>query len=67
MERAAGSHTVPVMATIFNLNHHATYVHWHFFQMSWPNIIVIVAMLVVFAIAIAIPFPRARKSAEERP
>ena len=22
------------MAAIFNLNHPATYVHWHFFQMS---------------------------------
>ena len=55
------------MAAIFNLNHHASYVHWHFFQMSWPNIIVIVAMLVVFALAIAIPFPHARESTEEQP
>lgn len=55
------------MAAIFNLNHHASYVHWHFFQMSWPNIIVIIAMLVVFALAIAIPFPRGHEPTEGRP
>ena len=55
------------MAAIFNLNHHAGYVHWHFFQMSWPNLIVIIAMLVVFALAIAIPFPRDHARAQERP
>jgi hypothetical protein len=54
------------MAAIFNLNHHAGYVHWHFFQMSWPNVIVIIAMLVVFALAIAIPFPHAHQPTEER-
>lgn len=53
------------MAAVFNLNHHASYVHWHFFQMSVSNILVIVAMLVVFAAAILLPFPghRARRGA----
>jgi hypothetical protein len=46
------------MAAVFNLNHHATYVHWHFFQMSLSNILVIVAMFVVFFVAIFAPFPR---------
>ena len=45
------------MAAVFNLNHHATYVHWHFFQMSLSNVLVIVAMLVVFFVAIFAPFP----------
>ena len=45
------------MAAVFNLNHHAGYAHWHFFLMSVPNIIVIVLMLTVFAIAILAPFP----------
>ncbi|MBV8954891.1 MAG: hypothetical protein JO153_01405 [Solirubrobacterales bacterium] len=45
------------MAAVFNLNHHAQYVHWHFFQMSVSNILVIVAMVVVFFAAIFIPFP----------
>ncbi len=37
------------MAAIFNLNHPAHTVHWHFFSMSVSNIVVIVLMLVVFA------------------
>lgn len=36
---------------------HATYVHWHFFQMSVSNVVVIVAMIAVFFIAILAPFP----------
>jgi hypothetical protein len=55
------------VAVIFNLNHHAGYVHWHFFQMSWPNLIVIIAMLVVFALAIALPFPRGHQDIEKQP
>lgn len=46
------------MAAIFNLNHHATYVHWHFIDLSLSNILVIAVMLVVFVLAILLPFPR---------
>jgi hypothetical protein len=45
------------MAAVFNLNHHASYVHWHFISLSVPNILVIAAMVVVFFAAILIPFP----------
>lgn len=45
------------MAAVFNLNHPAHTVHWHFFTMSVSNIIVIAVMLVVFAIALLVPFP----------
>ncbi len=44
-------------AAIFNLNHPANTVHWHFFTMSVSNIVVIVLMLVVFALAVLVPFP----------
>ena len=47
-----------VLGAVFNLNHPAHVVHWHFFQMTVSNIIVIVLMLIVFALAIAAPFPR---------
>jgi hypothetical protein len=48
---------------VFNLNHPAHYVHWHFFVMSVPNVIVIVLMIVVFVAAILLPFPhRGRQS-----
>jgi hypothetical protein len=32
-----------------HLNHHVSYVHWHFFQMSMSNVIVIALMFVVCA------------------
>jgi hypothetical protein len=46
-----------MIAAIFNLNSPANTVHWHFFTMSVSNVIVIVLMLVVFAVAILAPFP----------
>ncbi|HLY47679.1 MAG TPA: hypothetical protein VKR21_00650 [Solirubrobacteraceae bacterium] len=54
------------MAAVFNLNHHATYVHFHIgggttpffvFDMSLSNVILIAVMLAVFVAAIALPFP----------
>jgi len=45
---------------VFNLDHPAHTVHWHFFSMSVSNVVVIVLMLVVFAVAILAPFPRYR-------
>ena len=53
------------MAAIFNLNHPPHTVHWHFFQMSVSNVVVIVLMLVVFAAALFIPFPGARAAERE--
>jgi hypothetical protein len=48
------------MAAIFNLNHPAHTVHWHFFTMSVSNVVVILLMLIVFVLAIAIRFPADR-------
>jgi hypothetical protein len=45
------------MAAIFNLNHPAHVLHWHFITLSVANVIAIIIMLVVFALAIAVPFP----------
>ena len=49
------------LAAIINLNHPASYVHWHFFEMSVPNLVVIGLMIVVFALAIVLPFPGSRR------
>jgi hypothetical protein len=46
-----------VVAAIFNLSHPANTVHWHFFSMSVSNVIAIVLLLAVFAVAILAPFP----------
>ena len=47
------------MAAVFNLNHPAHVISWHFFSMSVANLVVIAVMLVVFVLAIVIPFPAA--------
>jgi hypothetical protein len=52
------------MAAVFNLNHPAHVISWHFFSMSVANVVVIVVMLIVFALAIALPFPAARDGEE---
>jgi hypothetical protein len=49
------------MGAVFNLNNPAHVVHWHFFQMSVSNILVICLMLLVFVLAILLPFPGATR------
>jgi hypothetical protein len=55
-----------VLAAVFNLNHPSHLVHWHFFQMSVSNIVVIGVMLAVFVLAIALPFPAAASRRRDR-
>ena len=52
-----------MIAAIVNLNHPANTVHWHFFSMSVANVVVLVLLLVVFAVAILAPFPGRRGTA----
>ena len=56
-----------LLAAVFNLNHAPHVVHWHFLQMSVPNIVVIAVMLAVFALAIALPFPGAERRRRSGP
>jgi len=35
----------------------AGFVHWGFINLSVPNVLVIAAMLVVFVLALVVPFP----------
>jgi hypothetical protein len=50
---------VGVLGAIFNLNHPAHVVEWHFIQLSVANLVVIALMIVVFVLAIVLPFPGA--------
>jgi len=52
----------PVLAALFDLSHPARYLHWHFFQMSVANVVVILLMIAVFVAAILIPFPKRERS-----
>jgi hypothetical protein len=36
----------------------AGFVHWGFVNLSVPNIIVIVTMIVLFVLALVVPFPK---------
>jgi hypothetical protein len=42
------------------LNGTGYYIHWGFFQISLANLIVIILMIVVFVLALLLPFPGGR-------
>jgi hypothetical protein len=42
------------------LNGTGYYIHWGFFQISLANLIVIILMIVVFVLAVLLPFPGGR-------
>jgi hypothetical protein len=50
-----------VIGAVFNLNHPAHVVHWHFITLSVANLIVIALMFLVFFAAILLPFPGAAR------
>ena len=45
------------------LNGTGYYIHWGFFQISLANLIVILLMILVFVLALLLPFPRGRNGA----
>jgi ABC-type proline/glycine betaine transport system permease subunit len=53
-----------LLGALINLNGNGTYIHWGFIQLSVANFVVIVSMIVVFVLAILLPFPR-RKGGDE--
>jgi hypothetical protein len=52
---------VSTLGAIVNLNHPAHTVDWSFIHMSVANVVVIGLMIVVFALAILLPFPGAAR------
>jgi hypothetical protein len=48
---------MPGFASFIDLHSPAHYVHWHFFQISVANVVVIALMILVFVAAILLPFP----------
>ena len=50
-----------ILAVVFNLNHPAHTVDWHFIHLSVANVVVIGLMLAVFGLAIVLPFPGAQR------
>jgi len=61
-----GSRGAAIVGAVFNLNHPAHTVDWHFIHLSVANVVVIGLMLVVFFLAILLPFPGAAGRAAAR-
>ena len=55
---------VAVLGAVFNLNHPAHTVDWNFIHLSVANVVVIGLMIVVFVLAILLPFPGAARRRE---
>lgn len=48
-----------------NLDHPASYWQWtwpDWVQISYPNLIVVIALLLVFVLALVLPFPKGKDS-----
>jgi hypothetical protein len=44
----------------------ATYFHWGFILISMPNLLVIIGMIVLFALAAVVPFPHGEETDDGR-
>jgi hypothetical protein len=47
------------------LSRHTYFLHWGVIQISLTNFIIIVLMLVIFALALILPFPHGRDDVHE--
>jgi len=47
-----------LFGALINLNGPGRYINWGFIQISVANFVVIILMLIVFVLAILVPFPR---------
>jgi Cytochrome b(N-terminal)/b6/petB len=65
--------STPVLAGtgsgVINLDQPGTYLHWSIFTVSVANLVLIAVMVIIFAVALLLPFPKARTypPAEELP
>lgn len=53
------------LATLINLNHPQHYFHWSIFTISVANLIIIGAMVVIFGLALVLPFPKVKLEPRE--
>jgi len=53
-----------ILGSLINLNGSGHYVHWGFVQLSVANLVLILLMIVVFILAIVLPFPRRKGPSE---
>lgn len=53
-------------SSLVNLNHPQQYIHWSIFTISVANLIIIATMIIIFGLAVSLPFPKSRL-VEEHP
>jgi hypothetical protein len=56
---AASPMTAAAMSAV-DLNHTGHYVHWGVIQISVANLVVIAVMILIFLLALLLPFPKGR-------
>jgi hypothetical protein len=60
--------TAPIVSAVQNaavdLNHTGHYLHWGVIQLSVANLVVIGVMVVLFILALLLPFPKGRERDE---
>ena len=49
-----------IFGALVNLNHSQTYLNWSFISISIANLVVIATMVVIFGLALLLPFPKAK-------
>ena len=52
----------PLLGSVINLNAPGHYIHWGFILLSLANFLVIIAMLIVFVLALTLPFVHSRRT-----
>ncbi len=55
-----------LLGSVINLNPPSHYIHWGFILLSLANFLVIVAMLIVFVLALTLPFVHSRRAKSRR-
>ena len=50
-----------VLAAVVDLSGHPYYIHWGVIQISAANLLVVGLMVLVFVLAILLPFPKGRR------
>ena len=53
-----------LLGALINLNGSGRYIHWGFIQISVANFVVIILMVVVFVLAILLPFPKRKRDGQ---
>jgi hypothetical protein len=53
-----------LMAALVNLNHPGHYLHWSIFTISVANLVVIAVMVVIFGLALILPFPKGKEAGD---